>query len=160
MVSTSARLVIDADALNAIADDAQLQTLLIARGKRLAATVLTPHPLEAARMLGCTASQVQHDRLAAARQLAERFGCTVLLKGSGTVITAAGETPVINSTGNARLATAGTGDVLAGMVGAGMAAGLTAFQAGCAAVYRHGQLADQWPTGGLPLNAGTLSQVV
>jgi hydroxyethylthiazole kinase-like uncharacterized protein yjeF len=160
MVSTSARLVIDADALNAIANDTQLQTLLIARGKRLAATVLTPHPLEAARLLGCTASQVQHDRLTAARQLAERFGCTVLLKGSGTVIAAAGETPVINSTGNARLATAGTGDVLAGMVGAGMAAGLTAFQAASAAVYRHGQLADQWPNGGLPLNAATLSQVV
>jgi hydroxyethylthiazole kinase-like uncharacterized protein yjeF len=159
IVSLSAQLVVDADALNAIAKDSQLQTLLVARGKRLAVTVLTPHPLEAARMLGCTASQVQHDRLEAARQLAERFGCTVVLKGSGTVIAAPGETPVINSTGNARLATAGTGDVLAGMVGAGLAAGLAAFQAACAAVYRHGQLADQWPNGGLPLSAGTLSQV-
>ncbi len=158
IVSTSAQLVIDADALNAIANDTQLQTLLIARGKRVTDTVLTPHPLEAARMLGCTASQVQHDRLVAARQLAERFGCTVILKGSGTVIAAPGETPVINSTGNARLATAGTGDVLAGMVGAGMAAGLAAFQAACAAVYHHGQLADQWSNDGPPLSAATLSR--
>lgn len=145
ILSTAAHVVIDADAINSIANDTQLQALLSARAKRLAATVLTPHPLEAARLLGSTATEVQHDRLAAAQQLMQRFGCTVVLKGSGTVITAPGQTPVINATGNARLATAGTGDVLAGMIGARLAAGSPAFQAACASVYQHGLLADQWP---------------
>jgi hydroxyethylthiazole kinase-like uncharacterized protein yjeF len=107
--------------------------------------VLTPHPLEAARLLGCTVTQVQSDRLAAAAQLAQRFACTVVLKGSGTVIAAPGQTPVINPTGNPRLATAGTGDVLAGMVGAHLASGMDGFAAACQAVYRHGALADHWP---------------
>jgi hydroxyethylthiazole kinase-like uncharacterized protein yjeF len=145
VLSTAAVVVIDADAINLIAKDTQLQTLLSARARRLAATVLTPHPLEAARLLGLTAMQVQHDRLGAAHQLTQRFGCTVVLKGSGTVITAIGQTPVINPTGNARLATAGTGDVLAGMVGARLAAGLDPFEAACQAAYQHGFAADQWP---------------
>ncbi|MDO9198536.1 NAD(P)H-hydrate dehydratase [Rhodoferax sp.] len=157
ILSTSAHVVIDADAINVIANDSQLQTLLIARGKRLAATVLTPHPLEAARLLGITAMQVQHDRLAAAQQLAHRFGCTVVLKGSGTVIAAPGPIPVINPTGNALLATAGTGDVLAGMVGARLAGGLDAFAAACLAVYQHGLAADQWPAGST-LVAGSLAR--
>lgn len=157
ILSTSAHVVIDADAINSIANDTQLQTLLIARGRRLAATVLTPHPLEAARLLGSTTAQVQHDRLAAAQQLAQRFGCTVVLKGSGTVIAAPGQTPVINPTGNARLATAGTGDVLAGMLGARLAGGLDTFEAACQAVYQHGLAADCWPAGAT-LVAGALAR--
>ncbi len=145
ILSIAGKLVIDADALNAIAHDSQLQTLLKARSQRPVATVLTPHPLEAARLLGNSAPQVQSDRLAAAQQLAERFGCSVVLKGSGSIITAPAQTPVINPTGNARLASAGTGDVLAGMVGARLAGGLTAFDAACQAVYQHGLLADRWP---------------
>lgn len=158
ILSISAKVVIDADALNAIANDAQLQTLLVARGQRDASTVLTPHPLEAARLLGTTATQVQHDRLAAAQQLAQRFNCTVVLKGSGTVIAAPGQTPVINPTGNARLATAGTGDVLAGMVGARLAGGLGAFEAACQATYQHGNAADRWPLG-TTLVAGSLARL-
>ncbi len=150
-------VVIDADAINEIANDIQLQTLLIGRAKRSAATVLTPHPLEAARLLGSTATQVQLDRLAAAQQLTQRFGCTVVLKGSGTVITAPGQTPVINPTGNAKLATAGTGDVLAGVIGAGLAGGLDTFAAACQAVYRHGLAADQWPMASA-LVAGSLAR--
>jgi hydroxyethylthiazole kinase-like uncharacterized protein yjeF len=123
----------------------------------LAATVLTPHPLEAARLLDSTATQVQSDRMASAQQLAQRFACTVVLKGSGTIIAAPGQTPVINPTGNARLATAGTGDVLAGMIGAGLASGLPAFRAACEAVYRHGLRADHWPDDAA-LTAGALSQ--
>jgi ADP-dependent NAD(P)H-hydrate dehydratase / NAD(P)H-hydrate epimerase len=103
---------------------------------------------------------VQADRLAAARQLAETFGCVVVLKGSGTVIAAPGEIPAVNPTGNARLATAGTGDVLAGMVGALLAAGHRAFDAACSAVFRHGQLADEWPAShlGQALTASLLAQ--
>jgi NAD(P)H-hydrate repair Nnr-like enzyme with NAD(P)H-hydrate dehydratase domain len=79
--------------------------------------VLTPHPLEAARLLGeADARTVQSQRLHAAQRLAERFECTVLLKGSGSVIAAPRQTPAINPTGNARLASAGTGDVLAGLL--------------------------------------------
>ncbi|MBT9506497.1 NAD(P)H-hydrate dehydratase [Rhodoferax sp.] len=155
--STLSPVVIDADALNLVANDVQLQTLLVNRNKRLANTVLTPHPLEAARLLGNSTAQVQHDRLSAAQQLAQRFGCTVVLKGSGTVLAAPDEVPVINPSGNARLATAGTGDVLAGMIGAQLAAGKSTFQAACDAVYQHGLLADKWPED-QPLTAGLLSR--
>ncbi|GAO27349.1 carbohydrate kinase [Alicycliphilus sp. B1] len=114
------RLVLDADALNAIAADPQLQRQLL-RERALrpeSATVLTPHPLEAARLLACDTAAVQADRLAAARALADRFGCTALLKGSGSVVATPGQPPRINPTGNALLATGGTGDVLAGLAGA------------------------------------------
>lgn len=141
----SSALVLDADALNSIAVDVALQKLLAARINRGAATVLTPHPLEAARLLNCTAKQVQQDRLSAATRLAQRFACTVVLKGSGTLIAAPDQLVAINPTGNARLSTAGTGDVLAGMIGAKLAAGASAFQAACNAVYQHGQIADTWP---------------
>lgn len=158
LLSTAPRLALDADALNALAADSQLEGLLCARQHRGRQTVLTPHPLEAARLLGRTAKEVQQDRLGAAEELAKRFACTVVLKGSGSVIAAPGETTAINPTGNARLATAGTGDVLAGMIGARLAAGLPAFQAACAAVYRHGLAADRWPAD-QPLTAGALARV-
>jgi hydroxyethylthiazole kinase-like uncharacterized protein yjeF len=157
VLSTTVSAVIDADAINSIAKDHQLQALLSARGSYAKATVLTPHPLEAARLLDTTGSEVQNNRLAAAQQLAQRFDCTVVLKGSGTVIAAPDQTPIINPTGNARLATAGTGDVLAGMIGARLAAGDSAFKAACAAVYEHGLQADQWPSG-QALTAGALSR--
>lgn len=152
VLSTAVRAVFDADALNVISIDIQLQTLLNTRHQRGYSTVLTPHPLEAARLLGINAAQVQADRLTAASQLAERFQCVVVLKGSGTVIAAPGQAPAINSTGNALLATAGTGDVLAGMVGSGLACGVQAadddssavFEAVCSAVFTHGQMADFW----------------
>ena len=84
------------------------------------------------------------DRLAAAHALAQRYQSTVVLKGSGSVITGPEQTPVINASGNPLLATAGTGDVLAGMVGAAMAQGLSAFEAARVAVYWHGKIADIW----------------
>lgn len=158
LLSTAPRLVLDADALNALAADSQLEVLLCARQHRGRQTVLTPHPLEAARLLGRTAAEVQQDRLGVAEELAQRFACTVVLKGSGSVIAAPAQTTALNPTGNARLATAGTGDVLAGMIGAQLAAGLPAFQAACAAVYRHGLAADRWPAD-QPLTAGALARV-
>jgi hydroxyethylthiazole kinase-like uncharacterized protein yjeF len=152
----SAQLVLDADGLNAVAQEFSLQPALRQRGKEQP-TVITPHPLEAARLLGCNTAQVQNDRLKAAQELAERFQCCVVLKGSGTVIAAPGHTPRINITGNGRLAIGGTGDVLAGLVGARMAQGLSAFDAACAAVAQHGQVADEWPPGEA-LIASRLSQ--
>ncbi|MEO7941325.1 MAG: NAD(P)H-hydrate dehydratase [Burkholderiaceae bacterium] len=147
LLSSARQLVVDADALNAVANDPALQQLLRTRSQRDAATVLTPHPLEAARLLGLTTAEVQSDRLQSAHRLAHQLGCTVVLKGSGTVVAAPGLIPRINPTGNARLATPGSGDVLAGMIGAAMAAGTAPFEAACDAVYRHGLAADQWPTG-------------
>lgn len=145
VLSSPAPVVLDADALNEIAISKDLQIALITRSTRQAITVLTPHPLEAARLLDTSAHQVQADRLAAAQVLVQRFGCAVVLKGSGSVIASPLQVPVINPTGNARLASAGTGDVLAGMVGAQLAAGKSAFDAACRAVYLHGALADAWP---------------
>ncbi|MFN3436992.1 MAG: NAD(P)H-hydrate dehydratase [Acidovorax sp.] len=145
VITRSAQLVLDADALNAIAPNAAMHALVVARGQHGLPTVLTPHPLEAARLLGLTTAEVQADRLGAAQQLAAQFNCVAVLKGSGTVIAAPDRVPAINPTGNARLATAGTGDVLAGMVGAHMAAGAGAFRAASEAVYAHGLAADGWP---------------
>lgn len=149
-------LVLDADALNTIAGNPQLQSLLQARGRRGEPTVLTPHPLEAARLLGHTAARIQARRLTAASDLADHFGCVVVLKGSGTVVAAPDGDRFINPTGNARLAIAGTGDVLAGMVAARMAAGESALDAARGAVYLHGLAADQWPAD-IPLTASALA---
>ena len=144
VLSVAKQAVLDADALNAIALDTQLQMQLKARHGRGHSTVLTPHPLEAARLLQCSAQAVQADRLIAAQTLADKFSCVVVLKGSGSVIAAPGQTPRINHSGNALLATAGTGDVLAGMVGAALALGDTAWEAASRAVFRHGAVADAW----------------
>jgi ADP-dependent NAD(P)H-hydrate dehydratase / NAD(P)H-hydrate epimerase len=149
VLSRAKALVLDADALNAIAADSSLQALLQARASRGAATVLTPHPLEAARLAGCSAAQIQSNRLQAAEALAQRFHCTVVLKGAGSVIASPGHISRINASGNARLASAGTGDVLAGFVGAemaqmGLAGTGTAFDAACRAVAAHGLMADRW----------------
>jgi ADP-dependent NAD(P)H-hydrate dehydratase / NAD(P)H-hydrate epimerase len=159
VLSRAPRLVLDADALNAVATDPALQALLVQRSAHQQATVLTPHPLEAARLLGCQAADVQADRLARARELARRFGAMVLLKGSGSVIAAPDGRATINPTGNALLATAGTGDVLAGWVGALWAQGATAEQAAIAAAFQHGAAAEAWTQAGpaaLPRVAGSL----
>ena len=144
VLSSATTLVLDADALNAVARNVDFQTRLAARHARGFNTVLTPHPLEAARLLGTTTADVQASRLTAANDLAERFESVVVLKGSGSVIAAPGQVPCINSSGNALLASAGTGDVLAGMVGAALACGLTAFDAACSAAFAHGRLANDW----------------
>ncbi|MBT9503857.1 MAG: NAD(P)H-hydrate dehydratase [Burkholderiaceae bacterium] len=146
LLALAPRLVLDADALNAIAADGSLQTLLSQRSAQGLHTVLTPHPLEAARLLGSSTSEIQADRLAAADHLSQRFQCIVVLKGSGSVIASPGHTPAINSSGNAALATAGTGDVLAGWLGGLWAqetstpeSGLAAASAAC---HWHGLAAD------------------
>lgn len=165
VLSTAGSLVLDADALNAVAADASLQVLVRARTSRAAPTVLTPHPLEAARLLGQTTAQVQADRRVAAQALADRFQCTVALKGSGTVVAAPGCVPFINPTGNARLATGGTGDVLAGLLAARLAdtangSGTFACRdiqsVAAQAVFLHGEAADDW-RGAAPLTASGLA---
>jgi hydroxyethylthiazole kinase-like uncharacterized protein yjeF len=150
LLARAPRLVLDADALNAIATDSSLQALLTARESRVGqVTVLTPHPLEAARLAGVAdASAVQADRLGTAERLASRFGCVVVLKGSGSVIAAPKQLSVINASGNARIASAGTGDVLAGWLaglwaaGQAQAAALPAASVALGAVWLHGAVAE------------------
>jgi hydroxyethylthiazole kinase-like uncharacterized protein yjeF len=159
LLSSAGRLVLDADALNAIASDSTLQQLLKARRARDRETVLTPHPLEAARLLDWGTGAVQADRLGAAQQLAERFSCVIVLKGSGSVVTAASGTPSINASGNAALATAGTGDVLAGWLGGCWASsGNNALQATRHATWLHGHAADRYPLN--PLRAADLIEAM
>ena len=141
-------MVVDADALNLIAQSAELATLM---QRRASSTVITPHPAEAARLLGCSTADVQRDRLRAAHDLAKGYRCVAVLKGAGTVvcdgITDSGSS--INRSGNALLATAGTGDVLAGMIGALLAQGFDALMAARLGVCMHGAAADQLAAGGL-----------
>ena len=136
------RAVIDADALNAIANDAALQALL--RARPAGSTLLTPHPLEAARLLGRNTASLQADRLAAARELAELLACTVVLKGSGSVIASPGERPAICASGGPALATAGSGDVLAGWLGGLWAQQplMSAHALACAGVDAHGRAGE------------------
>lgn len=158
VLSRAKKLVLDADALNAIAEHSDLQTLLAARAGTGFSTVLTPHPLEAARLLKTSTAQVQADRRGAAQMLAQRMNCVVLLKGSGSVVAAPGQMTIINHSGNAWLATAGTGDVLAGLVGAAMAHGLDAWTAATQSCFRHGEVADEWPGSEASLTASRLTE--
>lgn len=157
VLSSAQKLVLDADALNAIARDTSLQTLLKKRQHRQKITVITPHPLEAARLLGISCQQVQSDRLTAAQQLADLFQVTTVLKGVGSIVASPSQTPTINYSGNAQLATAGTGDVLSGLIGAYLTHSDHAFEATCRAVFEHGHVADTWPSDGPPLDAASLA---
>lgn len=136
------RVVLDADALNAVAADPALQTAL--RARAAGTTVLTPHPLEAARLLGRDSAVVQGDRLAAARALSQRFGATVVLKGSGSVIASPAQRPAVCASGGPALATAGTGDVLAGWLGSLWARqpAAPAHTIACAGVDAHGRAGE------------------
>ncbi|WP_295641562.1 NAD(P)H-hydrate dehydratase [uncultured Methylibium sp.] len=142
LISRSGRLLLDADALNALAADPSLARAVTARAGRDRATVLTPHPLEAARLLGIDKTAVQADRRAAAQRLADRLAATVVLKGSGSIVASAGQHPRINASGNAALATAGTGDVLAGWIAGLWTQGLPAADAAALGVYTHGLAAE------------------
>jgi len=129
------KLVLDADALNVLAGTSTtLDT----------DTVITPHPGEAARLLGVNADIIQSRREASAAVLAEKFGCIVVLKGSGTIVAATN--PILklylNSTGNPGMATGGSGDVLSGVIAAFLGQGMDTQTAACAGVYIHGFAGD------------------
>lgn len=161
VLSHALRLVLDADALNAVAGDATLADRLRTRAARGLATVLTPHPLEAARLLATDTATVQAQRLQQAQALAERLQSVVVLKGSGSVIAAPGRCPAINPTGNARLGSGGSGDVLAGWLGGlwSQAGDGQAFDAACATVWLHGRAAEAGDAR-LPLRAADLIEAM
>ena len=129
------RIVLDADALNVLAgSNITLDT----------DTVITPHPGEAARLLGVDSATIQSRREASAAILAEKFGCIVALKGSGTIVAATSPSLklYVNTTGNPGMATGGSGDVLSGVIAAFLGQGIDTQTATCAGVYIHGFAGD------------------
>jgi hydroxyethylthiazole kinase-like uncharacterized protein yjeF len=148
--------VLDADALNLMAEDENLSD---ACGRRSAQTLLTPHPAEAARLLGTSVAEVQSDRIAAAQRIARTFNAHVVLKGNGSVLAARDGHWFINSSGNPGMASAGMGDVLAGILGALLAQRYTGETALVLGVHLHGAAADALVASGIGpvgLTAGEL----
>ncbi|NLN16853.1 MAG: NAD(P)H-hydrate dehydratase [Firmicutes bacterium] len=129
-------LVIDADGLNILAEEG----LELAAKKKV---VLTPHPGEMARLSGLSIADIQADRVEIARAFAKRWSLTLVLKGARTVVAGPDGTVFVNPTGNPGMATGGTGDVLAGMIGSLLAQGLSPMEASAAAVFLHGLAGDR-----------------
>ncbi|QDX80524.1 bifunctional ADP-dependent NAD(P)H-hydrate dehydratase/NAD(P)H-hydrate epimerase [Denitratisoma sp. DHT3] len=156
-IATALPLVLDADGLNLLASHPVLGGRL---ARRDAPTLLTPHPAEAARLLDGSVDAVQADRLAAALELARRFNAVVVLKGCGSVIASPDSHWFINATGNPGLASAGSGDVLTGIVAALLAQGWPAVEAALGGVHLHGAAADMLvaaQAGPIGLTAGELA---
>ena len=153
LVGYDGNVVLDADAL----------TLYATRASELAAAraklILTPHAGEAARLLGSTADEVEADRFTAARTLAEKSRAVVVLKGAHTIIAAPDGHLVVCGAGNAALATAGSGDVLAGIIGAN-ACNMQPFDAACVGVYLHAAAADAWSATTPPRHRGLLASEI
>jgi NAD(P)H-hydrate epimerase len=135
--------VLDADALTLLA--AAPDEMLPQNSECL---ILTPHPGEMARLLGRTSRKIQGNRLAAARELARKWGVHLVLKGAGTIIVDPDGRTAINNSGNQLLATAGAGDLLSGIIGAFLARGAAPGAAARAGVFLHGQLADRLAAAG------------
>ena len=131
--------VLDADALNLMAGD---ENLADACGRRTAQTLLTPHPAEAARLLGTSVAEVQADRIAAAQRISSTFKAHVVLKGNGSVLAARDGHWFINASGNPGMASAGMGDVLSGILGALLAQRYTGETTLVLGVHLHGAAAD------------------
>ncbi|MBQ9930736.1 MAG: NAD(P)H-hydrate dehydratase [Firmicutes bacterium] len=134
--SAGKTVVLDADGLNLLAANPDLRNFC--QGD----LILTPHPGEAARLLGCTSKEIQQDRPRAVKLLAETFGATAVLKGSGTLVATSEGAAYITAKGNPGMATGGSGDVLAGVIGALAGQGLTPEQAAASGVYIHGLAGD------------------
>ncbi|AWB43218.1 bifunctional ADP-dependent NAD(P)H-hydrate dehydratase/NAD(P)H-hydrate epimerase [Paenibacillus sp. CAA11] len=152
-------LVLDADALNMLADAGGLS----AWPRREAATVLTPHPGEMARLAGVSTAEVQRDRIGLARRFALEHGVTLVLKGARTVIAGADGRTFVNMTGNPGMATGGAGDVLTGIIAGLLAQGLDAAAAAAYGVYLHGQAGDRaaaMRTGAASLIAGDILEAL
>ena len=139
LTNSASPLIIDADAINSLAEFSDNAIELLAGAKRK--IVLTPHPLEFSRLSGIAVDAVERAREEVACRLASATGATVLLKGYGTVITD-GETLYLNTSGSNALAKAGSGDCLAGLLGALLAAGATPLEASALAAYLHGAAGD------------------
>jgi len=146
--------VLDADALNLISENADLRRVC---ARRRAETLLTPHPAEAGRLLGTNTAAVQADRVKAARMLSENLNAQVVLKGNGSILAARDGHWFVNRTGNPGMASAGMGDVLAGILGALLAQGYSGESALVLGTHLHGAAADELArigTGPVGMTAG------
>ena len=132
----TAPMVLDADALNCIADNPGILK------KRKSDIIITPHPGEMGRLCGITAKEVNAGRVDVALSFAKKYGVITVLKGSGTIIASPNGQALLNTTGNSGMATGGSGDVLAGMTAGLLAQGKSAFDCAAAAVYLHGLAGD------------------
>ena len=156
-ITTKLPLLLDADALNLLAQDTALQTQL---SQRQAPSLITPHAAEAARLLNTDTDAVRQNRINTAQTLATQLNCHVVLKGAGSICAEPHGPWFINSSGNPGLASAGTGDVLAGMIGAFLAQGLNARDALLLGVYLHGAAADALVEQGIGPIGLTASEVI
>jgi ADP-dependent NAD(P)H-hydrate dehydratase / NAD(P)H-hydrate epimerase len=156
-IDTDWPLLIDADGLTWIAAEPDLQ---LALHNREATTIITPHPAEAARLLGTLTGNVQNDRLAAARELVNQLHSHVVLKGVGSICITRNGKWHINTSGNPGLASAGMGDALVGMIAALMGQGLSAEHAMLYGVYLHGAAADRCVANGVGPIGLTASEVI
>lgn len=147
LLNYSGPLLLDADGLNHIARNEELSRFVhelpgiggFGKGLRL---IITPHPGEAGRLLGCTVNQINTDRESAVCRLAKNMKAVAVLKGSRTLVAIDGGATYINTTGNPGMATGGSGDVLSGIIGALAGQGLSCEQAAVCGVYLHGKAGD------------------
>ncbi|MDX1914388.1 MAG: NAD(P)H-hydrate dehydratase [Methylophilus sp.] len=150
-------LLLDADALNLIAKHPRLAELM---RNRTSPSVMTPHPAEAARLMDASVEDVQSYRAECAREIANQFHTICVLKGAGTIIAGLDDVLLMNPTGNVGLATAGTGDVLSGLIGGFMTQGMTALDAAQVGVYVHGLAADRLVEAGIGPIGLTASEII
>jgi hydroxyethylthiazole kinase-like uncharacterized protein yjeF len=145
-------LLLDADALNSLEGSPDL----LAHAQ--CPVIITPHPGELARLLGCSTADIQSDREGAAEKIARLTKAIIVLKGAGTIVTQEGRALHINMTGNPGMATGGMGDVLSGVLGGMLAQSLPPFEAACAGVFLHGRAGDNamWRQSQAGLTAGTV----
>jgi NAD(P)H-hydrate epimerase len=150
--AASCPIILDADGINSISDN--INVLQTGKPDRL---ILTPHPGEFSRISGLSVAEIQSNRVDYARLFAKESGAVIVLKGMNTVVASPNGSVLVNSTGNAGLAKAGTGDVLAGVIGAVAAMGVPPFEAAALGVYLHGlaadRLAEELPLSGITANA-------
>ena len=137
VVKARCPLVLDADALTAVARDPAILK------KAAFIPVLTPHPGEMARLTGRTTEEIQADRIGAASDFAKKHRCVLVLKGHRTIVAAPDGRLAINTSGNPAMAGGGMGDVLTGMIAGFLAQGIGPYLAACLAVYAHGAAADE-----------------
>ncbi|MBO5315350.1 MAG: NAD(P)H-hydrate dehydratase [Clostridia bacterium] len=135
--NTSARLVLDADAINSLAKYSSPEILTKARKK----PVITPHPLELSRLSGIPVAEIEKNRLSFAKEFAKKYNCILLLKGALTIVTD-GEAVYINGSGSSALAKGGSGDVLSGLIASQLAFSESAIKAAALAAYVHGRAGD------------------
>ena len=132
-------IVLDADGINLLANNNELQDAVKAAKGRV---IITPHPGEAARLLGCQTEEINGDRIGSAINMAEQTGAISVLKGAGTIVATPDKKAYINTTGNPGMATGGSGDVLAGIIASLAGQGCSCLQAAACGVYIHGTAGD------------------